>query len=108
MLYRYELDTHIPQYLIELLLCAMKLYILLHISLPLQSWIVFCDIFRTLHYIIWYIFQFSSYVEQLLLLEPIGGMLCAVILVFYCGFFYFPVLQCPILYRVRLKRHNKN
>jgi hypothetical protein len=57
----------------------MELYILLHISLTLQSWSVFCDIFRALHYIIWYIFQFSSYVEHLLLLEPIAGMLCAVI-----------------------------
>jgi hypothetical protein len=77
MLYMYELD--ILQDLIQLLLCAMELYILLHISLLLQSWIMFHASFRTLQYIIWYIFLFSSYVEQFLLLEPMGGMLCTVI-----------------------------
>jgi hypothetical protein len=96
MLYRCELDT--LQYLTELLLCAMELYILLHINLSLQSWIMFYDSFQTLQYIIWYIFLFSSYVEQFLLLEPTDGMLCIVILVFYYGFFYFSVLQCPVLY----------
>jgi hypothetical protein len=77
MLYTYELD--ILRYLIELLLCTMKLYKLLHISLSLQSWIMFYDSFRTVQYIIWYVFLFSSYVQQFLFLEPIGGMLSAII-----------------------------
>jgi hypothetical protein len=73
----YELD--ILQYLIESLFCAMKLHILLHISLSLQCWIMFYDSFRTLQYIIWYIFLLSSYVEQFLLLEPTGVVCCVLL-----------------------------
>jgi hypothetical protein len=57
----------------------MELYILLDIGLFLQSWIMFYDSFQTLQYTIWYIYLLSSCVEQFLLLEPLGEMLCAVI-----------------------------
>jgi hypothetical protein len=76
MFHRYELD--ILQYLLSyyyVLLNCIYYCILAYCC----NHGLFYDSFRTLQYVIWYIFLFSSYVEQFLLLEPMGGMLCAVI-----------------------------